>query len=243
MPRNRTVVEADHGDEIEVDASSADGRPAPEDAPPSTGPTESEYYASQLRESTSSMLLYTAMAPLFKEIDSSAYKLYRDRLLADSGSPTDPVEVMLLEQLGLAHFCTCLLAAKTTNSGNVEVCGVYAAAYARIMAEFRRTAVATQAYRHANRQLAREPARDTVALDAPSPAGDVAPENDTGDEQAGRTEETDAGEDIIRYPEPAPAAARTFRSGEAPAHAGGPRKAARRGAGDPPVGAVHRAAE
>ena len=66
------------------------------------------------------------MAPTLKGIDWPAYKLYRDRLLADSGNPTDPVEVMLLEQLGLAHFCMGLMAAKATNAGQVNACGIYA---------------------------------------------------------------------------------------------------------------------
>jgi len=178
-----------------------DGRPEPGEEPRPAGPTETEHYAAHLRESASSMFLYTAMAPLLKGIDSSAYKLYRDRLLADSGSPADPVEVMLLEQLGLAHFCTCLLAAKTTNAGQVNVSGVYASAYARVMAEFRRSALALQAYRHANRQLARDPARNAVS-EAAEPTDDLPGGNRRDGELIANTEAPDAGDSIIPYARP-----------------------------------------
>ena len=49
-----------------------------------------------------------------------AIHLYRDRLLADCGNPTDPIEVMIIEQLGLAHFYLGLMHCKAANAGSVE---------------------------------------------------------------------------------------------------------------------------
>jgi hypothetical protein len=147
-------------------------------------------------------MLHAAMAPTLKGIDFEAYRLYRDRLLSDAGSPTDPVEVMIIEQLGLAHFTMGLMTAKATNAGNVNACGTYAVASARLMAEFRRSALALQAYRHASRQLARDPVRDVASIEAPGLAGYPSEENVAGGELVATTEVNDAGESIIPYSRP-----------------------------------------
>jgi hypothetical protein len=39
-----------------------------------------------------------------KNIETGTYRMFRDRLLVDCGSPTDPIEVMLNEQMVLAHL-------------------------------------------------------------------------------------------------------------------------------------------
>ncbi len=44
-----------------------------------------------------------AAIPMAKDIGVAAFKVYRDGLLKEAGSPTDPVEIMLVEQLALAH--------------------------------------------------------------------------------------------------------------------------------------------
>jgi hypothetical protein len=147
-------------------------------------------------------MLHAAMAPTLKGIDFEAYRLYRDRLLSDAGSPTDPVEVMIIEQLGLAHFTMGLMTAKATNANNVNACGTYAVASARLMAEFRRSALALQAYRHASRQLARDSAREVASIEAPGLAGHPAEENIAGGELSATTEVNDAGENIIPYSRP-----------------------------------------
>ena len=121
-----------------------------------------EHYAGHLRETASSMFHYAAMMPAFKGIDAQAYKIYRDRLLADCGNPTDPIEIMIIEQLSLAHFNLGLLSCKAANAGKVEAVGVYSGAAARLMGEFRRSALALQAYRAASRQLAHDPTKDLV---------------------------------------------------------------------------------
>ena len=73
-----------------------------------TADEAADHYAGHLAETSASAFMYFSMAGagLFRQTDALAYKKFRDRLLADCGSPTDPIEVMLIEQLALAHLNT-----------------------------------------------------------------------------------------------------------------------------------------
>ena len=68
--------------------------------PPQPAPT-AQHYAVQLREQAGAVFLYASMAGLFQQMDGDAFKLYRDQLLADSGNPSDPIEIMMIEQIAL----------------------------------------------------------------------------------------------------------------------------------------------
>lgn len=248
MPRTSRVLDAGDGPENEGGAS-PDSPPVegsePDAGQPDAAPAEvvgaAEHYAGHLRDSTLSMFAHAAMAPFLKGISWESFRLYRDRLLADCGGPTDPVEVMLIEQLSMAHMSLGLLSAKATNAGKAEVVGIYSGAAARLMGEFRRSALALQAYRHANRQLARDPAPDvTIPLEDPDSPG----KNHIDDEQGEMMEKPGDVQSIIPYPEPGSSEDRAAGSHkEGPDHAGGAREAPRRRAGGPAVGAVHRAAK
>ena len=96
-----------------------------------------EHHAGHLRETVPSIFMFASLSQAFKVIDQRAYKIYRDDLLADCGNPTDPIEIMIIEQLALAHFGLGLLSCKAANAGKVEAVGVYAGAAARLMGEFR----------------------------------------------------------------------------------------------------------
>ena len=169
-----------------------------------TDPTEVitsiEQWAGHLRNTVPAMFMFAAMVPAFKQIDQGAYRVFRDRLLADCRA-TDPIEIMIIEQLSLAHFSMGLLSCKASNAGKVEAVGVYSGAAARLMGEFRRSAIALQAYRAASRQLANDPRKDIVIPAAEDDSIEDTPaENRVGGEVGLRTEEPD-GEDIIPYPE------------------------------------------
>src|SRR4051812_9649452 len=61
-------------------------------------------HAENLRQMTAAAYLYSSMVKtLGSTIDITEYQIFRDRLLDDAGQPGDPVEVMLIEQLALAH--------------------------------------------------------------------------------------------------------------------------------------------
>jgi hypothetical protein len=250
MPRIRRTAEAVVGPD---DPSAGSSAPLEEGQEPGAGqpPPErtevlaaAEHYAGHLRTTTSSMFMYAAMAPAFKLIDSKAFKLYRDRLLSDCGNPKDPIEVMIIEQLSLAHFSMGLLSCKAANNRQPEAVGVYSGAAARLMGEFRRSALALQAYRAASRQLANDPAKDfVIPSDEADPIDHQSGKNCADDEEIATTEAHDVGDTIIPYPGPASLGDQPPQSPEVARHE--PRrkgKGSRRGAGAPAVGALHGAA-
>ena len=158
MPRIRRASDTDDAHE-EPDAGSTDPpverTPEPGAGQPPPEPTEilapSEHYAAQLRECVARLFMFASMTKAFKHFDAAAFKLFRDRLLADCGSPADPIEIMMIEQLALAHFNAGLLHRRAANSSSFECAGVHSNAAARLMAEHRRSALALQAYRAASR--------------------------------------------------------------------------------------------
>jgi len=126
-----------------------------------TGPPGlSEHQAAHLRNSDASMFMFASMGTVLAEVDVTSYRIYRDRLLADYGNPKDPVIIMLVEQLALAHLNSGQLFYKASSASSVECAAAYLAATTRLMAELRRTALALPAYREAMQRLERglEPA-------------------------------------------------------------------------------------
>jgi hypothetical protein len=121
-------------------------------------PTEtisaSEYFAGHLRETVAPLFMNASLGRALQQTDTTAFRLYRNKLLADCGSPTDPIEVMLIEQLALAHLNMGLLHCKASNAGSVECATAYSGAASRLMGEFRRSALALLAYRATSVRLA-----------------------------------------------------------------------------------------
>jgi hypothetical protein len=125
----------------------------------------SEYFAGHLRETVAPLFMNASLGRALQQTDTTAFRLYRNKLLADCGGPTDPIEVMLIEQLALAHLNMGLLHCKASNAGSVECATAYSGAASRLMGEFRRSAIALQAYRAAARQLGQVPQADLVIPD------------------------------------------------------------------------------
>jgi hypothetical protein len=251
MARIRKPDDAGQGPEDQLAGSppaSVDVGPEPGAGQPPQEHTEviaaDEHHAGHLRETVPSIFMFASLSQAFKVIDQHAYKVYRDDLLADCGSPTDPIEVMIVEQLALAHFSLGLLSCKAANAGKVEAVGVYAGAAARMMGEFRRSALALQVYRAASRQLAHDPTKDLlIPNEETDPIDDQSGESRINDELDVRTEESDAGETIIPYPEPTSLEGQSTRSTEkARDQPRGAGTTPRRRAGAKAVGALHRAA-
>jgi hypothetical protein len=99
------------------------------------------------------MFMFGSMTHVLTDFDVASFRRYRDKLIADCGHPRDPIEVMLIEQLALAHMNTGLLFHRAAAAGSVECAAAYLAAVTRLMAEFRRTAISLPAYREAARRL------------------------------------------------------------------------------------------
>lgn len=117
--------------------------------PPAIEP--SDRYARNLAETSGAMFLYASMAGVFREAEALAYKKYRDRLLVDCGGPSDPIEIMLIEQLALAHLNSGRLHFRAANAEGLEGARVYGGLAVLLQGELRRTALALAAYRSAAR--------------------------------------------------------------------------------------------
>jgi hypothetical protein len=99
------------------------------------------------------MFMFASMTSILPGFDLASFRIFRDQILVDYGQPADPVTVMLLEQLALAHLNVGQLLGKASSASSVECSAVYLAATARLLAEFRRTALALPAYREAVQRL------------------------------------------------------------------------------------------
>jgi hypothetical protein len=77
----------------------------------------------------------------------SAFTNYRDRLMKKAGNPSDPFEIMLIEQVALAHLNIGRLhyeCAMATDVDRIKVFGTLAVA---LTGEMRRTVLALKTYR------------------------------------------------------------------------------------------------
>jgi hypothetical protein len=116
--------------------------------PPDTRTPEEK--AEHLRQFADCFFLQGSMrspdGPIF---DVHTFKVYMDELLKRSGASGDPIEQMLVQQLAHAHFAIGRLHVRSSGSRGPSEAVAYVAAAARLMAEFRRTSLALQAYREA----------------------------------------------------------------------------------------------
>jgi hypothetical protein len=114
--------------------------------PPDTRTPEEK--AEHFRQLADSFFLQASMrspdGPIF---DVHTFKVYLDDLLKRSGASNDPIEQMLVYQLAQAHFAIGRLHVRASGSRGTVEAVAYTAAAARLMAEFRRTSLALQAYR------------------------------------------------------------------------------------------------
>ncbi|MFL5329218.1 MAG: hypothetical protein ACJ8C4_09900 [Gemmataceae bacterium] len=99
-----------------------------------------------LRKGVFAALMADALA-IDPSFEVGAYRIYLQQLIADAGNPTDPVEVMLLEQLALSHFRIGQLQVLANTCKSIESTKILTAAASRLLGEFRRTALGLKSYR------------------------------------------------------------------------------------------------
>src|SRR5262249_14458629 len=118
--------------------------------PPNAPPPSAAEKAQRLRDFGPAALLYGSSAPLLGEaIDVETWKLYLDGVVKELGATADPVARLMIQQLALAHFALGRLHVRASTRVLPQEVAVYSAAIGRLMAEFRRTALALKAYRKA----------------------------------------------------------------------------------------------
>jgi hypothetical protein len=93
------------------------------------------------------------MNNLLKDVDLASFRHFRDRMLEDYGGPSDPITVLLIEQIVMAHMNIGLLYFKASTAGSTECTTSYLAASARLLGELRRTALALPIYIEAAQRL------------------------------------------------------------------------------------------
>jgi hypothetical protein len=79
--------------------------------------------------------------------DAQGYRAYLDKIHRDFGSPTDPAEKMMVDQLVMAHFCAGRLLGDAGQAQRTDAVHLLSSAGARLLCEFRMTALALRSYR------------------------------------------------------------------------------------------------
>jgi len=139
---NEATEEALRQDAVHLAAAEPANASTP-NAPPLTAAEK----AQRLRDFGPAAYLYGASAPLLGEaLDVDTWKLYLDGFLKELGSPADPVARLMIQQLAMAHFALGRLHVRAATRVLPQEVAVYSAAIGRLMAEFRRTALALKAY-------------------------------------------------------------------------------------------------
>lgn len=144
--------------------------PAALPAPPASEPDgRSEYSPQQQASIIRNALFASQMATsidLNNLFSSAGYKLYLQGLLEESGSPTDPIEKLLIEQISFAHFRIGQLHGQAALARDSDPARVYNAAAIRLLGELRKTVAALQSYRDANAARRASSARSSGAAGA-----------------------------------------------------------------------------
>jgi hypothetical protein len=103
-----------------------------------------------LQELSGAAFLLGAAGKLFgPDFDLFTFKEYLATFLKDAEATADPVERMMLEQMALSHYAIGGLHVRGSACERPDEVIAFLTAAARLQAEFRRSALALQAYREA----------------------------------------------------------------------------------------------
>lgn len=102
--------------------------------------------AEALREAAFPAYMASALG-LSNQFGPEGYQLYLNQVIEGTGNPKDPIERMLVEQLAILHHRIGQLHVDAAHTKGVEASKIYNAATARLLGEFRRTALALRVYR------------------------------------------------------------------------------------------------
>ena len=95
--------------------------------------------ADNLKNAAAASYLTGSLQPLFGlGILPGAFLRYRNQLIEDCGSPTDPITIMMIEQVALAHHNIGKMHVRSALAKTVLEASVYSAAAAKLLTEFRR---------------------------------------------------------------------------------------------------------
>jgi hypothetical protein len=159
-------------------------KPSVERAPAAASQPEAELigkHAVYLREGATigylrSILFGSGQDPLH----FLGYRIYLEQLIKDAGNPSDPVERMMLEQIVMAHHKVGGLYVEASRAGSASEADIYNTLAARLLAEFRKTVLALQAYRGPTRaKPAAAASKKTEPAPNPTPTAPTPHQNGT----------------------------------------------------------------
>jgi hypothetical protein len=145
-------------------------KPGPDHEPEPPPEVVAAQQAVNLREVSAAGYLHWAVSTsLSDDLNPAAFKLFRDKLLEDAGNPTDPIEVMLIEQVALAHFHIGRLQVRSCGAASPQLQVAYSDAATRLLGEFRRCTLALEDLR-AKQDARRERNADADRVKNKAPA-------------------------------------------------------------------------
>ena len=157
----RLQDQASSGSSSTAPASNADAQPQ---SPALAEAIRNASHALNLHDVAAAGWLYWIVSSTVSDkISPEAFKQYRDILLEDAGSPTDPIERMLIEQLALAHFSIGRLQMKACSMDVPKLAIAYADSATRLLAEFRRCSLALEDFRAKQAARKERPAGNDIA--------------------------------------------------------------------------------
>jgi len=110
--------------------------------PPSISPEQQSWL---VKNSFAPAALAAAMG-VGSHIEVQGYRCYLDDLIRESGNPTDPVAIMMLEQLAMGHLFSMRLYSKASEAQGTEATELYILNGLRLSAEFRKLASTFKEY-------------------------------------------------------------------------------------------------
>ena len=126
--------------------------PTPPATPPESSTVETkrrrslEQQANVAKNAILPAALVSAMG-LDQYVEIHGYRHYLDGVIRDAGNPTDPVEIMLIEQMAVCHLRAAQLQGRAGEAHSLDAGAIYNTAAARLTAEFRKLALALKEYR------------------------------------------------------------------------------------------------
>jgi hypothetical protein len=107
-----------------------------------------EALADNLRDRAGPAFAYPLVASsIAAGITPEAFVEFRRRFLEDCGSPTDPLVILMIDQLLIAHFAVGRLQFQSVMAKTANAAVAYASCAARLLGEFRRSVLAVDVLR------------------------------------------------------------------------------------------------
>ena len=124
----------------------AERQPSP--AADSVTASEADDIAAGFRQKAASFYLHGSFAKALQNaVPAEAVEAYLSGVLRDAGDPRDPIECLLVEQLVLASHNVGQLYMRAAFATDPKEIEIFIGAAARLLGEFRRTALALKNYR------------------------------------------------------------------------------------------------